>query len=74
MRVIEGESDNELSGDEEGERQGVEQVDEYSEENISAEEEPEEEILTPNYWPHEQHVSNVKQQKELDCQHHPVFL
>ncbi len=45
MKIIEGESDIELLGDEEEERQAVEQDIEYSEEDLSAEEEPEEEII-----------------------------
>lgn len=69
------ESDAELSGDEADGRQAVEeQTDGCSEEDALAEEEPEEEILTPNYWPHEQHTSHVRPHKEVDCQHRPLSL
>lgn len=69
------ESDAELSGDEADGRQAVEeQTDGCSEEDALAAEEPEEEISTPNYWPHEQHTSRVRTHKEVDCQHRPLSL
>lgn len=55
-------------------RRTAEQVDEGSEEDASTEEEPKDQILTPNYWPNAQQKANVWQQEEACCQRHPGVL